>query len=167
MPTTEFEEPTDIDNPLDVVEQIVSANQWPFDRQGEEELSVSIAGSWCDYHLGFSFPQGQGAMQIACAYDLRVPQRKRDEIYSLLAMVNERMWLGHFDLWSEEGVPMFRHTVLVRGGPALTPTQLEEMIEVSIGECERFYPAFQFVLWGGKAPDEAIEASMLETVGEA
>ena len=62
---------------------------------------------------------------------------------------------------------MFRHTVLVRGGPALTPTQLEEMIEVSIGECERFYPAFQFVLWGGKAPDEAIEASMLETVGEA
>jgi len=41
------------------------------------------------------------------------------------------------------------------------------LIEIAITECERFYPAFQFVIWGGKSPAEAIAAAMLETVGEA
>ena len=156
-----------VSNPLDVVEEIVSRNEWSFDRQGDDELSVSIAGSWCEYHLGFSFSDSHGALQIACAYDMRVPEKKRGEIHSLLAMVNERMWLGHFDVWSDEGVPMFRHAILVRGGQGPSAPQMEEMIEVAISECERFYPAFQFVLWGGKSAEEAIAAAMLETQGEA
>lgn len=154
-------------NPLDVVEEIVCRNEWSFDRQGDDELSVSVAGSWCDYHLGFSFSEEHGALQVACAYDVRVPDKKRSEIYALLAMVNERMWLGHFDVWTDENVPMFRHGILVRGGQGPSTPQLEEVIEVAIGECERFYPAFQFVLWGGKSASEAIAAAMLETQGEA
>jgi hypothetical protein len=34
-------------------------------------------------------------------------------------------------------------------------------------ECERFYPVFQFVLWGGKSPGEAIAAALIDTHGEA
>lgn len=154
-------------NPLDVVEEIVAANQWPFDRQGDEELSVSVAGSWCDYHLGFSFNPTQGGFQLACAYDLRVPSRRRGDVHTMLAYMNERIWLGHFDMWSEEAVPMYRHAVLTRGGEGPTTIQMEELIEIAISECERFYPAFQFVIWGGKTPAEAIAASMLETIGEA
>ena len=41
------------------------------------------------------------------------------------------------------------------------------MIEIAITECERFYPAFQFAIWGGKSPAEAIAAAMLETMREA
>ena len=32
---------------------------------------------------------------------------------------------------------------------------------------ERYYPAFQFVVWAGKSAGEALEAVLLETVGEA
>ena len=32
---------------------------------------------------------------------------------------------------------------------------------------ERFYPVFQFVLWGGKSPGEAISAALIDTHGEA
>ena len=41
------------------------------------------------------------------------------------------------------------------------------MVDIAITECERFYPAFQFVLWGGKSPKDALDAAMLECVGEA
>ena len=41
------------------------------------------------------------------------------------------------------------------------------MVDIAITECERFFPAFQFVLWGGKTPQEALAAAMLECVGEA
>jgi hypothetical protein len=49
----------------------------------------------------------------------------------------------------------------------VTVEQLEDLMEAALCECERYYPAFQFVIWGGKKPEEAMQAAMLETVGEA
>ena len=155
------------DNPLDLIEDIVAANQWPFERNCDDELTVTVAGTWCDYHLGFSFNSFHGGLQLASAYDMRVPEKRKMDVHSLLAMVNERMWLGHFDLWIEDGVPMFRHSVLTQGGGGLPPSQMEKLIEIALNECERFYPAFQFVIWGGKSPADAMTAAMLETMGEA
>jgi hypothetical protein len=57
--------------------------------------------------------------------------------------------------------------VLLRGSPSASAESLEDMVDIAITECERFFPAFQFVLWGGKAPAEALAASMLDCVGEA
>ena len=74
---------------------------------------------------------------------------------------------GHFGMEAEDGMPVFRHAVLLRGAPGASAESLEDMIDIAITECERFFPAFQFVLWGGKAPAEALELAMLECVGEA
>ncbi len=62
---------------------------------------------------------------------------------------------------------MFRQTILLRGIRCASVEQIEDLVEIALNECERFYPAFQFVLWGGKEPQEAILAAMLETEGEA
>ena len=77
------------------------------------------------------------------------------------------MWLGHFEIGSEDGVPLFRHTVLLRGQGGASVEQVEDLVDIAVAECERFFPAFQFLLWGGKTPAEAVAASMLDTVGEA
>ena len=45
--------------------------------------------------------------------------------------------------------------------------QVEDMIEVALTECERFFPAFQYVIWGGKDPTEAVAAACIDPVGEA
>ncbi len=58
------------------------------------------------------------------------------------------MWLGHFDLWTDEGLPMFRHAIPLRGTTGLMPEQLNDLVEVAISESERFYPAFQYVVVG-------------------
>ncbi|MBX6322880.1 MAG: hypothetical protein IRY94_13705, partial [Rhodospirillaceae bacterium] len=57
--------------------------------------------------------------------------------------------------------------VLLRGSGGATVEQLEDLVDIALNECERFYPAFQFVLWGGRSPEEAVQAAILETVGEA
>ena len=41
-------------NPLDIIEQIVTANEWPFDRHADDELNVGVEGSWTRYHLWFA-----------------------------------------------------------------------------------------------------------------
>ena len=62
---------------------------------------------------------------------------------------------------------MFRHALLLREGINVSGELMEDLVDIAVTECERFYPAFQFVIGGGKSPVEALTAAMLETEGEA
>ncbi|GGG32182.1 hypothetical protein GCM10010964_20150 [Caldovatus sediminis] len=154
-------------NPLDVLEQILAANEWAFERRSDGEMAAEAPGKWCDYGLYFSWSPEISAMHFTCAFDLKVPHGRRDRLFELLALANEKLWLGHFGLEGEEGVPVFRHSVLLRGAPGASAESLEDMVDIAIAECERFFPAFQFVLWGGRSPADALAAAMLDCVGEA
>ena len=98
---------------------------------------------------------------------MRVATDRRPLVYELLALVNDRLWLGHFSVWENEGVPMFRYAMPLRGANGLVTEQMEDLVETAIMECEKFYPAFQYVIWGGKTASEAFAAAMIETMGEA
>ena len=154
-------------NPLDIIEQFVMANDWAFDRRSDDEMVVEVPGGWCRYSLYFAWRQDVSAMHFTCALDMKVHPSKRPLIFELLSLINEKLWLGHFGIWEEEGVPMFRHTSLIRGGDVACQSLIEDLMDIAITECERFYPAFQFVIWGGKTASEAIAASLLETAGQA
>jgi hypothetical protein len=163
--TIEIQESTS--NPLDLIEKLALAHDWPFHRQSDEELAAEIAGQWCHYKLWFGWHPELGVLQLSCALDMKVPAKKRDRVHTLLAMANEKLWLGHFEIWSEEGLPVFRHALMVREGMAASGELIEDLIDIATTECDRFYPAFQFVIWGGKSASDAIVAAMLETEGEA
>ena len=154
-------------NPLDILEQIIASNEWAFERRSDGEMAAEAPGKWCDYGLHFSWSHEISAMAFTCAFDLKVPAEARDKLYELLALANDRLWIGHFGIEAEDGVPVFRHSVLLRGAQGASAESLEDMVDIAITECERFFPAFQFVLWGGKAPADALAASMLDCVGEA
>lgn len=154
-------------NPLDLVEEIVGANDWLFERASDDRMFVELQGRWSDYRLYFLWQPDLSAMQFSCQIELNVPSSLRSEVNELLAIVNEKLWLGHFDVCSEENTPLFRHTTLLRGAPTASAEQIEDLIEISVSECERFFPAFQFVISGGKSAQEAVEAAILDPVGEA
>jgi len=158
---------TAVANPLDVIEQIVEINEWLFDRRSEQEMAAQVPGRWCDYSLYFAWNEEIGAMHFTCAFDMRIPPEKRRAVHELLALINEKLWLGHFGVWEDEGVPMFRHALPLRGLRGPSVEQMEDLLDTAILECERFYPAFQYVIWGGKTAAEAIESAMVDTAGEA
>ena len=154
-------------NPLDVAEALFEARDWLFDRPVEEELVAEITGGWCNYRVWCSWQPALGVMTFSCAFDTKVPQQSMDKLYPLLASVNEKMWLGHFDVCSEEHTITFRHALLLRGGNGATTEQVEDLIDVAICECDRFFPVFQTVIWGGKDFEHALEIALMDTVGEA
>ena len=154
-------------NPLDVLEDIVTANEWLFERSNDDELIVELAGRWCHYRMFFVWQREIGALQFSCQFDMKVPDAKRGDVNDLLSMLNNRLWLGHFDLELQQNTPLFRYTILARGGRLPGVEALEDLVEIALTECERFYPAFQFVIWGGKKPGEAMAASMIEVAGQA
>ena len=154
-------------NPLDLLEELASAQGWPHMRAAEDEFVAEPSRRWCAYRLHFIWQEEMQALHLHCGIDIRVPGEKQRDINDLLASLNERMWLGHFEVNSENLTPTFRHTMLTRGQFAPAAEQLEDLVEIALEECDRYYPAFQFVLWAGRGAEEALSAALLETVGEA
>lgn len=167
MSLVEIEDVARQANPIDLVENIASLNDWAFDRGGDDEITISVSGASSDYHCSFTWMDDIEALHLACAFDLRVPERRRAEVLELLRMVNEQLWLGHFDLWLQEGVVMFRHALLLSGGAEASGRQCEALMDAATEACDQYYQAFQFVVWAGKTAREAMEAVLFETVGEA
>jgi hypothetical protein len=154
-------------NPLDVVERMASANHWPFERSAESEIALVVTGKGTNYQISFSWMEDIEVLHIACAFEMKVPQLRLSEVQRLIAGINEQLWIGHFDVWTQNGVVMFRHGLILGGGGAVTGRQCEVALSSALDTCERFYPAFQFVVWAGKTGREAIDSVTLETCGEA
>ena len=154
-------------NPLEVVERVASTNDWSFERAGDDEITILVTGKWTDYQLSYTWMNEIEALHLACAFDLKVPERRCAEVQSLISMINERLWVGHFDLWTKEGIVMYRHALVLAGGVAASGKQCESLLGTALDTCERHFTAFQFVVWAGKGAREALDAAMFETSGEA
>jgi hypothetical protein len=154
-------------NPIDVAEELVGANDWTFSRHSDRELMFEVAGQWSGYQMYFLWQHDIGALFFSCQLELRVPDTKRSQVFELLATVNENLWIGHFDLVTEGAAPVFRHTVPLRGAAGASAEQLEDLIDAAVVECERFYPALQMVVWGGRSIVDALTVARMDTIGRA
>lgn len=153
-------------NPLAVVEDVAAANDLAFERSGEDEVTILTKGRFTDYQVSFTWMEEIDALHLACAFDMKIPQGRLAEVQRLIAAINEQLWLGHFDLWTQSGLIMYRQALLLPGLQA-SSAQCEAMFETAILACERYFPALQFVIWAGKSTSEAMAAAMFDTVGEA
>ena len=154
-------------DPLDAVERVMMASRLSFERMGDEDITGSFAGVWCDYQFWFAYRADLDVLHFASGFDMRVPEDRRRTVGALVNLINESLWIGHFDLWAEEGRPTWRHALLLRGTGGVEDPQIVDIVTVGVGECERFYPAFRQVIEAGAAPEDALEAALMEPCGSA
>src|SRR5690242_17773026 len=88
-------------NPLDTIEQMATLRSWAFERESDDEVTLFVTGRFSEYHLSFTWMNDLEAMHLACAFDLKAPARCKSDILELVSMVNEQLWIGHFDFWSK------------------------------------------------------------------
>jgi hypothetical protein len=154
-------------NPLDIVERLATSRDWAFDRANDDEVTLVVSGDWAEYQLSFTWMGDIEALHLACAFDLKVPSLRRSEIVELIAKVNEQLWVGHFDFWEKDGLIMFRQALILAGGSSASDDQCEALLGTAMQACERYFQAFQFVVWAGKSARDALDASLFETTGRA
>ena len=154
-------------NPLDVVERVASIHDWSFERASDDEITLLAKGEWTDYQVSFTWMTDIEALHLACAFDIKVPDRRRAEVQQLISYSNEQLWVGHFDLWLQDGMVMFRHALVLAGGVEATSQQCQALLSSALEACEGYFPAYQFVVWAGKPARQALDAAMFETSGEA
>ena len=73
-------------NPLDLLEEFVSANEWRFDRASDSDLVVEIRGRWCDHKMCFYWAENVSAIFFSCRLDQKVPSARRSQVHELLVV---------------------------------------------------------------------------------
>ncbi|MFT3987425.1 YbjN domain-containing protein [Aestuariivirga sp.] len=157
----------ELPNPLDRVERVAESLQWHFDRTNPHEVTMRIEAPWSDLHVAMNWRDDVETLHVACTFDVKVTQAKRGETARLVGLINEQMLSGHFDMWAVDGSLMFRNSLLLSGGAEANDAQCEMLIRLAVENCQRYFPAFQFVLWAGRSAEDALESSLFETMGEA
>jgi hypothetical protein len=162
-------QPDDVElgvDPLDVVEHVLTAENLDFDRTADGDLAFALTGDWKDYELWFAWRPEADCLQLCLSLDVRITKAKKNATHELVSLINQRVWLGHFEVWAGEGEIVFRHAMPLPTGERPTLAQAASMIDAAVEAADRFYPAFDFML-KGKAPADAMAACMFDTAGSA
>jgi hypothetical protein len=155
-------------DPMDTVEAVIGADgRFVSERIDDGDLTFSAKSDWCEVTGYFSWREELPAVLFTVSFDLRAPKSRQADAARLTTMINENLWLGHFDLWSDDGAIVFRHAMPMIGRAELTPGEVQALLAAAMDAADRFYPAFNFLIWGGKTPDEALEIALFETHGNA
>ncbi len=85
----------------------------------------------------------------------------------LLKNINERLWLGHFDIPDDTRTPVFRYTCLFRGTQTSGIEHVEAMDDIALAECERFHNAYALLATAPTLTDDALELVLSEHGGAA
>lgn len=160
-----------VSNPITVVSGYFEEQCWPFERFGDNEVLLDIAGDWCRYRFYFSWLPERQFFYVTARVDMLLPdvpeQQARDRYSFLLQELNAALRLGHVDMSPEDQRPVWRFMLPLRGSGPLTLGQLADILEEGLQECDKIYPAFQLFVWGGYGADEAVSSVMFPVAGSA
>ena len=154
-------------NPIDIVEDIFASKSFELERRNSNEVAVEIQGKWNNMLLFFAWEPNMQCMHLSCLMDIETKIEDRSKIFELLALVNEELWVGHFSYWTEQNVPVFKHSVLLNKNDDNFEQKISQIIDIAVKECERMYPIFKVVLTKGMDPKQALYPMMMETFGSA
>lgn len=153
---------------LDVIEELLEAAGWQHEREDMDDAIQCICPTrWGELGTLFALRHDPAALHFSVTLDVKPQAGRRAAIAELVMLCNERLWLGHFDYWAEEGVIIFRHALPMLDRAAPSAGEIRSLLVAAVDSCERFIPAFNFLIWAGKSPRESIDAVMFETMGEA
>ncbi len=163
--TDDEELPSD---PMDLIEAIVNSDdRFNAERAEDGDVQFCFKSAWTEAAGYFSYRTELPALLFTLGFDLQATPERMTATTRLAAMINENLWLGHFDVWSDDGSIIFRHAAPMIGRDEISPGEVQALLAAALDAAERFYPAFKFVVENGATPEDAVQAAMFEIAGEA
>lgn len=155
-------------DPLDMVEAVIgSDDRFQCERAEDGDVHFTFKSAWGETVGYFSFRTELPALLFTLGFDIQAPVSRRAEATQLASLINENLWLGHFDVWSDDGTIIFRHAMPMIGRESVSVGEVQAMLAAALDAADRFQPAFSFLILGGMSASEASQAALFETCGEA
>ena len=154
-------------HPIDIVEHIAEHHEWDFDRIGDDQIAMAVEGQWRTYSITLAWSGYDETLRLVCTFEMDPPEDQMGGLYELLNAMNDQCWAGAFTYWAEQKLMVYRYGLVLTGGQVASPDQIDTMINAAVLSAERYYPAIQLLVWGGRSPRQAMQAAIAEAYGRA
>ena len=154
-------------HPIDIVEHLAEFHDWDFDRIGDDQIAMAVEGQWRTYSITLAWSGYDETLRLVCTFEMDPPEEQLGGLYELLNAMNDQCWAGAFTYWAEQKLMVYRYGLVLSGGQVASPDQIDTMINAAVLSAERYYPAIQLLVWGGRTPRQAMQAAIAEAYGRA
>ncbi|MFV0335499.1 MAG: YbjN domain-containing protein [Tropicimonas sp.] len=154
-------------HPIDIVETLAENNAWDFDRIAEDQIAMAVEGQWRTYSVTLAWSAFDETLRLICTFEMEPPEDRLPKLYEALNAVNDACWAGAFTYWRDQQLMTYRYGLVLGGGQVPHPEQIDRLIGTAVMAAERYYPAFQLVVWGEQEPKEAMQIAIAEAFGRA
>ncbi len=154
-------------HPIDIVEHLAEHHDWDFDRIGDDQIAMAVEGQWRTYSITLAWSGYDETLRLVCTFEMEPPEPKLPVLYETLNEVNDQCWAGAFTYWAAQKLMVYRYGLVMTGAQGVCAEQVDTLITAAVMSAERFYPAFQLVVWGDRTPKDAMQAAIAEAYGRA
>ena len=154
-------------HPIDMVETLAEYHEWDFDRIADDQIAMAVEGQWRTYSVTLAWSGVDETLRMVCTFEMEPPEDKLGRLYETLNAVNDQCWAGSFTWWNEQKLMVYRYALVQAGASQPTPEQITTLINGAVLTAERYYPAFQLVVWGERSTEDAMQIAMTEAYGRA
>ena len=154
-------------HPIDIVESLAAHHDWDFDRIAEDQIAMAVEGQWRTYSITLAWSGYDETLRMVCTFEMEPPADKLPALYEILNAVNDECWAGAFTFWAEQKLMVYRYGLVLAGGQMASPDQINTLISAAVVSAERYYPAFQLVVYGDRRPHDALQIAIAEAYGRA
>jgi len=154
-------------HPIDIVETLAQHHAWEFDRVADDQIAMAVEAQWRSYSITLAWSAQDETLRLICTFEMEPPDEKLPQVYEALNAVNDRCWSGAFTYWHEQRLMVYRYGLVLSGGQMASAEQISTLIDAAVASAERYYPAFQLVVWGDQTVEQAMQVAMAEAYGRA
>ncbi|MGR3273389.1 diacylglyceryl transferase [Thalassococcus profundi] len=154
-------------HPIDIVEHLAEHHDWDFERIADDQIAMAVEGQWRTYSITLAWSGYDETLRLICTFEMEPPANKLPQLYEGLNSVNDQCWAGAFSYWAEQQLMVYRYGLVLAGGNVASPEQIDTLITAAVLSAERYYPAFQLMVYSDKTPREALQVAIAEAYGRA
>lgn len=154
-------------HPIDIVEHIAEYNDWDFDRIADDQIAMAVEGQWRTYSITLAWSGADETLRMICTFEMEPPTDRLPALYEGLNAINDQCWAGAFSYWAEQKLMVYKYGLVLAGGNIASADQIDTMITAAVLSSERYYPAFQLMVYTDKSVRESLQVAIAEAYGRA
>jgi hypothetical protein len=154
-------------HPLELVAHFACHQEWFVHRTNMYELIADVPGKWGQHQLCAEWFETEETLDVSCNLDITFDNIQLSEVTTLTSLLNQELWLGHFIACERTNTIKIKHKLMLRGAGGASPEQIEDVIEILLGEAEQAFPTIYQVLNGPYAARDIVPFGMIQSHGHA
>ena len=158
---------SELGDPIELVARFVVQQDWFLKQTHADGVLVDVPGQWGQYQLRVDWKEDLQVLCVHIMLDMLFDGVPAMRLETLLSELNDHLFMGHFRLSSDKRGVQLYYVLPLRGAGGATPEQIEDVVDILLGQCEQAAPAFAQLVFAPDRPASSAGLIMVPVAGRA